>query len=59
MRNKTDPALGAKGIGLILVEADRPGFSRGRNLDKIGQHAADTSKMVFSDVRVPITNGLG
>jgi acyl-CoA dehydrogenase len=56
---KTDPELGAKGISLILVEADRPGFSRGRNLDKIGQHAADTSEMFFSDVRVPITNGLG
>ena len=56
---KTDQAAGAKGISLILVEATRAGFTRGRNLDKIGQHAADTSEMFFSDVRVPITNCLG
>ena len=56
---KTDPALGAKGISLILVEADQPGFQRGRNLDKIGQHAADTSEMFFQDVRVPMENRLG
>jgi alkylation response protein AidB-like acyl-CoA dehydrogenase len=41
------------------VEADRPGFARGRNLDKIGQHSADTSELFFSDVRVPVTNRLG
>ncbi|AYJ85183.1 acyl-CoA dehydrogenase (plasmid) [Sphingomonas paeninsulae] len=56
---KTDPDLGAKGTSLILVDADTPGFSRGRNLDKIGQHSADTSEMFFEDVRVPITNCLG
>lgn len=56
---KTDPSLGAKGISLILVDADTPGFSRGRNLDKIGQHSADTSELFFEDVRVPITNCLG
>ena len=56
---KTDPQAGAKGISLILVEADREGFSRGRNLDKIGQHSADTSELFFHDVRVPITNCLG
>ncbi len=56
---KTDPALGAKGISLVIVEADRDGFSRGRNLDKIGQHSADTSELFFADVRVPITNCLG
>ena len=56
---KTDQEAGAKGISLILVEATRAGFARGRNLDKIGQHAADTSEMFFSDVRVPITNCLG
>ncbi len=56
---KPVPELGGKGISLILVEADRAGFTRGRNLDKIGQHAADTSEIFFSDVRVPITNGLG
>lgn len=56
---KTDPSLGSKGISLILVDADTPGFSRGRNLDKIGQHSADTSELFFEDVRVPITNCLG
>ncbi len=50
---------GAKGISLVLVEADRPGFKRGRNLDKIGQHAADTSELFFQDVRVPVSNLLG
>jgi alkylation response protein AidB-like acyl-CoA dehydrogenase len=56
---KTDPDKGAKGMSLILVEEDRDGFSRGRNLDKIGQHSADTSELFFNDVRVPITNCLG
>lgn len=56
---KTDPTMGAKGISLILVEADRPGFRRGRNLDKIGQHASDTSELFFDDVRVPASNILG
>jgi acyl-CoA dehydrogenase len=56
---KTDPTLGAKGISLILVDADTPGFARGRNLDKIGQHSADTSELFFEDVRVPMTNCLG
>lgn len=56
---KTDPTAGAKGISLILVEATREGFERGRNLDKIGQHAADTSELFFSDVRVPVSNLMG
>ncbi len=56
---KTDPSLGAKGMSLILVESDREGFARGRNLDKIGQNSADTSELFFNDVRVPITNCLG
>ncbi len=56
---KTDPTLGSKGISLILVETDRSGFKRGRNLDKIGQNSADTSELFFEDVRVPITNCLG
>lgn len=49
---KTDPAQGARGISLFLVESDAEGFSRGRNLDKIGLHGADTSELFFSDVRV-------
>ena len=48
-----------KGVSIVLVEADREGFERGRNLDKIGQDEADTSEMFFNDVRVPITNCLG
>ena len=56
---KTDPAGGAKGTSLILVEADRPGFARGRNLDKIGLHGQDTSELFFQDLRVPQTNLLG
>jgi alkylation response protein AidB-like acyl-CoA dehydrogenase len=56
---KTDPTAGAKGISLILIEAEREGFARGRNLDKIGQSSADTSELFFNDVRVPITNCLG
>lgn len=56
---KTDPSLGAKGISIILVDADTPGFTRGRNLDKIGQHSGDTSELFFSDVRVPVSKLLG
>ena len=56
---KTDPALGAKGISLIVVETDNPGFKRGRNLKKLGQSSADTSEMFFEDCRVPQTNRLG
>ena len=48
-----------KGVSIVLVEADRDGFKRGRNLDKIGQDEADTSELFFEDVRVPITNCLG
>jgi acyl-CoA dehydrogenase len=56
---KTDPEAGAKGVSLILVEADRAGFRRGRKLDKMGQAAADTAEMFFDDVRVPASNLLG
>lgn len=56
---KTDPNAGARGVSLILVEADREGYARGRNLDKIGFHSQDTSELFFNDVRVPITNCLG
>ena len=56
---KTDTTLGAKGVSLILVEGDREGFERGRNLDKIGCNAQDTSELFFEDVRVPMTNLLG
>jgi len=56
---KTDPREGAKGISLILVEGDRKGFTKGRNLEKIGMKAQDTSELFFSDVRVPAANRLG
>lgn len=56
---KTDPSAGAKGTSLILVESHRPGFARGRNLDKVGQWSADTSELFFNDVRVPVSNCLG
>lgn len=56
---KTDPALGGKGMSLVLVEGDREGFRRGRNLDKIGCKAQDTSELFLDDVRVPTTNLLG
>lgn len=57
---KTDPALGAKGISIIVVETDEvDGFERGRNLEKIGQHAADTSELFFNDVKVPASALLG
>ena len=56
---KTDPEAGAKGTSLVLVDAGTEGFERGRNLDKIGQHSADTSELFFNDVRVPKTNILG
>ncbi|MCG8547336.1 MAG: acyl-CoA dehydrogenase family protein [Alphaproteobacteria bacterium] len=56
---KTDPDERAKGISLILVERDRDGFERGRNLEKIGYKAQDTSELFFNDVRVPTSNLLG
>lgn len=57
---KTDPAAGARGVSLIAVEtADCPGFRRGRILDKIGAHAADTSELFFDDAWVPEENLLG
>jgi len=56
---KTDPAAGRKGISLICVEEGAPGFTRGRNLEKIGLHAQDTSELFFDNVRVPVGNLLG
>lgn len=59
LATKTDSAAGAKGITLFLVEGDRAGFKRGRNLEKIGMKAQDTSELFFEDVRVPVSNMLG
>ena len=56
---KTDPSAGANGISLVLVEGDRPGFRRGRVLDKVGQRGQDTSELYFEDVHIPVENLLG
>jgi alkylation response protein AidB-like acyl-CoA dehydrogenase len=56
---KTDVAAGARGVSLLIVEADRAGFRRGRALKKIGLHAADTSELFFDEVRIPAENLLG
>lgn len=56
---KTDPVAGAKGTSLVLVERGREGFSRGRNLEKLGMKAQDTSELFFDNVRVPPSNILG
>lgn len=56
---KTDPAEGAKGIWLFLVEGERAGYIKGRNLEKIGLHSADTSELFFDDVQIPVENLIG
>jgi alkylation response protein AidB-like acyl-CoA dehydrogenase len=57
---RTDPdSTAAKGTSLLVVERDMPGFSRGRNLEKIGLKAQDTAELFFDDVRVPVENLLG
>ena len=56
---RTTPEGGSRGMSLILVETDRPGFRRGRNLEKLGHLSSDTSELFFDEVRVPVTNVLG
>lgn len=56
---KTDPDAGARGISLFIIDNGMPGFGKGRKLDKIGQHCADTSELFFDDVRIPAENLLG
>lgn len=56
---KTDPAERHAGISLLVIERGMPGFERGRNLRKLGQHAQDTAELSFDDVRVPVANLLG
>jgi alkylation response protein AidB-like acyl-CoA dehydrogenase len=56
---RTDPDAGHQGISLLVVERGMEGFERGRNLEKIGQHAQDTAELFFADVRVPKTNLIG
>jgi alkylation response protein AidB-like acyl-CoA dehydrogenase len=56
---RTDPDAGHEGISLHVVERGMEGFERGRNLEKIGQHAQDTAELFFDHVRVPKQNLLG
>ncbi|MEN6324964.1 MAG: acyl-CoA dehydrogenase family protein [Syntrophomonas sp.] len=56
---KTDPSAGAKGITLFVVENGTPGFSKGKQIPKVGLHAQDTVELFFEDCRVPAENMLG
>ncbi|HKJ24783.1 MAG TPA: acyl-CoA dehydrogenase family protein, partial [Myxococcota bacterium] len=58
---KTDPdaTKASRGISLLLVEADTPGFVRGRKLDKLGLRGQDTSEIFFEECRVPAENLMG
>lgn len=50
---KTDPSAGAKGVSLFLVDTHLPGFSRGKPIKKIGQHASDTAELAFYQMQLP------
>ncbi|AKU27789.1 Acyl-CoA dehydrogenase [Geobacillus stearothermophilus] len=58
---KTDPQAKPphRGISLLVVERDTPGFTRGRKLEKVGLHAQDTAELFFQDAKVPAYNLLG
>ncbi len=56
---RTDPAKGAKGISLFVLEADMQGFTKGNKLDKVGQVESDTAELFFENVAVPGENLLG
>jgi alkylation response protein AidB-like acyl-CoA dehydrogenase len=56
---KTDPGKRHAGVSLLVIERGMPGFTRGRKLAKVGQHAQDTAELHFTDVRVPAANLLG
>ncbi|MCL6635035.1 MAG: acyl-CoA dehydrogenase family protein [Peptococcaceae bacterium] len=58
---RTDPAASPphRGISLIVVEKDTPGFHKGRKLDKMGLRSQDTAELYFEDCRVPRANLLG
>src|SRR5258708_3996036 len=56
---RSDPGGGSRGMSLVLIETERPGFRRGRNLEKLGHLSADTSELSFDEVRVPARNLLG
>ena len=56
---KTDPSARHTGMTLLVAERGMPGFERGRNLEKIGNHSQDTAELFFDDVRIPVANRLG
>lgn len=56
---KTDPTQRHAGVSLLVIEDGMEGFTRGRNLEKIGLHSQDTAELFFSDVHVPVSNLLG
>ncbi|WP_156289704.1 acyl-CoA dehydrogenase family protein [Oceanobacillus salinisoli] len=56
---RTNDRPGSKGISLILVETNRPGFSVSKKLDKVGMRSSDTAELIFDNVRVPYENLLG
>lgn len=58
---KTDPNAVPKhkGVSLLVIERDTPGFTRGRKLNKVGLHCQDTAELIFEDCRVPKGNLLG
>jgi len=58
-KTKPDAKKAAHGISLFLVDADRPGFHKGRKLNKLGLKGADTAELFFEDVRVPGSALLG
>ncbi|HEX5806984.1 MAG TPA: acyl-CoA dehydrogenase family protein [Macromonas sp.] len=59
LATKTDSSAGAKGVTLFLVDTSLPGFKRGKNLEKLGLKAQDTSELFFEDLRVPASCMLG
>ena len=56
---KTDPDAGAKGVSLLFVETNSPGFEKGKKLKKLGMKAQDTSEIFFNNVKVPVENLIG
>lgn len=56
---KTNPAAGAKGVSLFMVDTSLEGFAKGKKIEKMGQHCSDTAELFFSDVRVPQNALLG
>ena len=56
---KTDPSKGAQGISLLVVEAGSEGFTKGKNLKKVGLKAQDTCELFFDNVKVPVENLVG